>query len=72
MLMTHMNSYFTKDELQDLFKLDDPSTSETQLQLARVEEQLGLLVDDDLRAHRDFLMQLGIVPYVTISYAYIN
>ena len=50
--------YFTKQELHELFVLDDPTTSQTQIQLNQLHSGLRK-PDVSLHAHIAFLHTLG-------------
>ena len=51
-------SYFTKQELRELFVLDDPTTSQTQIQLSKMHHGLRKS-DTSLDTHIAFLHTLG-------------
>ena len=62
-----IGSYFTKQELRELFVLDDPTTSQTQIQLSRLHAGLRKS-DTSLDAHIAFLHTLGMFTSFTLWY----
>lgn len=56
---TNQYRYFTREELKDLFKLDDPKVSQTQIQLSKIHQGQRQSYEE-LELHIKKLNQLGI------------
>jgi len=64
--MVSVVRYFTKQELRELFVLDDPTTSQTQMQLSAMHQGLRKS-DTSLDAHIAFLHTLGMSADVSCT-----